>query len=65
MSDKHEEALERIQARQEKFLGNHMSGNTRAMESVAAQLKALTDGQAAILSEAKRANRVQEKSDGS
>lgn len=41
--ERHVLAVERVEARQEKFLGNHMSGNTRAMERVADKLEALTD----------------------
>jgi len=36
-------ALEQSQARNEKFLGNHMSGNTRALESVATNLAVLNE----------------------
>lgn len=40
---RHAEDVARVEARQEKFLGNHMSGNTRAMERVADKLEDLTD----------------------
>lgn len=32
--DKHTAAIEAMQARQEKFLGNHMSGNTKALNDL-------------------------------
>lgn len=33
-TDKHIEAMERQEARQEKFLGNHMSSNTKALNDL-------------------------------
>lgn len=47
---RHDENIRTYQERQEKFLGNHMSGNTRALERVANQLEALN-------AEAERAHR--------
>jgi len=41
MDEKHDEALEKMQNRQETFLSNHMSGNTRALQNVAIKLEAL------------------------
>jgi hypothetical protein len=41
MDEKHTLAIEKMQERQEKFLGNHMSGNTRALENVARKLESL------------------------
>ncbi len=39
----HQEALEEMQARQEKFLGNHMSGNTKALEALTFVVSELVD----------------------
>lgn len=41
--DRHTAAIERIEARQEKFLGNHMSTNTHALERVADRLENVED----------------------
>lgn len=35
-------ALDRIETRQEKFLGNHMSSNTKALEDLASAVRAHT-----------------------
>lgn len=40
---RHEAALEQIQARQEKFLGNHMSGNTKALADLTEVISELVD----------------------
>lgn len=55
MQEQQTAAIKEMQERQEKFLGNHMSSNTKAMERVAEQLAALTqEAQSAHLRERER-----------
>lgn len=55
MDEAHNAAIKDLQRRQELFLGNHMSANTKAMQDVAQQLERLTDdARAAHIAAARR-----------
>lgn len=41
--DRHSKAMDQMAQRQEKFLGNHMSGITRALEDVAKEMHRLVN----------------------
>jgi hypothetical protein len=43
MTDQHTAAIDAMQARQETFLGNHMSGNTRALNDLVTVTGELVD----------------------